>query len=91
MNVPEDGRLRVVQIACGSRFGDDGLTHTLYALTEDGRVWGLRGAEWQEKPPVPESSLYEVRSVYEDQFIAAELRIRRREAEAAGDEPGFLE
>ena len=84
MNVPEDGRLRVGQIACGY----DRLTHTLYALTEDGRVWSLRGTEWQEKPPVPESSVYEVRSVYEDEQIAAELRFRRREAEAAGEEEG---
>jgi len=52
----DDERLRVVQIACGSFHGDDGTgSYTLYALTEDGRIWSQsQSLEWDEEPPIPD-------------------------------------
>jgi hypothetical protein len=53
MSTLDDGRLRVVQIACGSWSDrDGGGSHVLYALTEDGRVWRQRGDVWLDEPPV---------------------------------------
>lgn len=54
MDSLDDGRLKVVQIACGSL--DE--KHVLYALTEDGRIWyQVDGAgvdpPWFEEPPIP--------------------------------------
>lgn len=45
----DDGRLRIVQIACAS----SAQGPVLYALTEDGRVWSQFKATWDEEPPIP--------------------------------------
>ncbi|MGH3077237.1 MAG: RCC1-like domain-containing protein [Gaiellaceae bacterium] len=66
-------RLRVVQIACGGR-GEDG--HTLYALTEDGRVWGNFDGTWLEEGPIRGEPLFASRNPNTDAGVKPEEGVR---------------